>query len=66
VTTHEWIESDVPSDLEVRQVYGFIFNLDGLLKWGESGRQQVAKAIATGSKLGVFWDGAPLSYIEID
>lgn len=29
MTTYEWIESDVPSDLEVRQVYGFIFNSDG-------------------------------------
>jgi hypothetical protein len=40
--------------------------LDGLLKWGESGKQQVTKAIATGSELGVFWDGTPLSYIETD
>ncbi len=34
-----------------------------LLKWGGSGDQQIARAISAVSKLGVFWDGAPLTYI---
>ena len=155
---YEWIESEVPAGLEVRQVYGFIFNPDGrillledegqfnlpggkpedgesfaetlireaeeevqvtiasieflgyqriavnvefaqvrlvalvdeirqaapdpstgrhytrlwappthsndLLKWGASGDEQVASAIAAVSRLGVSWDGTPLTHIE--
>ena len=37
-----------------------------LLKWGKSGDQQIASAIATASKLGVNWDGTPFTYIEIN
>jgi 8-oxo-dGTP pyrophosphatase MutT (NUDIX family) len=29
VPTYEWIESEVPNGLEIRQVYGFIFSADG-------------------------------------
>ncbi len=29
MTTYRWIETDVPRDLEVRQVYGYIFNQAG-------------------------------------
>lgn len=29
VSTYQWIESEVPKGLEIRQVYGFIFNFDG-------------------------------------
>ncbi len=29
MSTYRWIESDVPIELEIRQVYGFIFDLDG-------------------------------------
>lgn len=37
-----------------------------LLKWGESGAQQIASAAAAASNLGVTWDGSPLRYIEIN
>lgn len=37
-----------------------------LLKWGESGNRQIASAIAAASKLGVNWDGTPLTFIEIN
>lgn len=154
-----WIENEVPTDIEVRQVYGFVFNSDGqilvleddgkfnlpggkpengetfaktlirevaeevqisifppeylgyqlvagddgfaqvrlialidqirpqemdpstgrlykrlwvppthsnnLLKWSESGDQQIASAVQAGSKLGVTWNGKPLRYVEI-
>lgn len=29
MNTYRWIESEVPTGLKVRQVYGFIFNMDG-------------------------------------
>lgn len=29
MTNYEWFESKVPDHLEIRQVYGFIFNSDG-------------------------------------
>lgn len=160
VNAYKWIESEVPTDLEVRQVYGFVFSPDGrillfedegqfnlpggkpdngesfsetlireaeeevqvtiasieylgyqliaadedfaqvrmvalidqirhsvadpstgrhyarlwvpptqsngLLKWGASGDEQVASAIAVVSKLGISWDGNPLTRIEIN
>ena len=160
MNSYKWIESRVPEDLEIRQIYGFIFSSDGrillledeggynlpggkpekgeslaetlcrevfeevqitissprylgyqfisagekfaqvrlvaeidqvqkaapdpstgrqykrllvppiqvseLLKWGESGDQQIASAIATASKLGVNWDGTPFTFIEIN
>ncbi len=160
MNSHQWVNAEVPNGLEVRQVYGFIFNFDGrillledqgeynlpggksergeslaetlirevleevqititssiylgyqfisteeefaqvrlvawidkilqatpdpstgrqykrllvppiqvseLLKWGESGDQQIASAIATASKFGVNWDGTPLTIIEIN
>lgn len=31
MSSYQWIESNVPKGLEIRQVYGFIFALDGLL-----------------------------------
>jgi 8-oxo-dGTP pyrophosphatase MutT (NUDIX family) len=33
-----------------------------LLKWGESGDQQIASATAVASRLGVTWDGSPRKY----
>ncbi|MBI3430386.1 MAG: NUDIX domain-containing protein [Actinobacteria bacterium] len=38
--------------------------LNELLGWGESGKRQVASAIASASRFGVHWDGTPLAYIE--
>ena len=29
MSTYRWVESEVPEGLEIRQVYGFIFNPDG-------------------------------------
>lgn len=29
MSTYRWVESEVPKGLEIRQVYGFIFNPDG-------------------------------------
>lgn len=29
MSTYRWIETEVPKDLEIRQVYGFIFSSDG-------------------------------------
>ena len=29
MSTYRWVESEVPQDLEIQQVYGFIFNPDG-------------------------------------
>jgi len=37
--------------------------VNGLLKWGEGGDQQIASAIALVLKLGVFWDGTSRSTI---
>ena len=39
---------------------------NGLLKWGTSGDEQVASAIAAVSRLGVSWGGNPLTRIEIN
>lgn len=157
---HHWISADVPNGLEVRQVYGFIFDTDGrillledqgkynlpggkpemgenlaetlirevleevqititsvrylgyqfiaavekfaqvrlvaeidrvqqsasdpstgrqykrllvppiqaneLLKWGESGNQQIAAAIAMASQIGISWGETPRTTIEIN
>ncbi|MDP1712660.1 MAG: NUDIX domain-containing protein [Candidatus Nanopelagicaceae bacterium] len=38
--------------------------LNELLDWGDSGERQIASAIAGALTFGVFWDGAPLEYIE--
>ena len=37
--------------------------LNDLLKWGDSGNEQIACAMAAVSKIGVSWDGTPLTYI---
>lgn len=37
--------------------------LNELLRWEESGNQQVASAIAAASRFGVSWDGTPPAYI---
>ena len=39
---------------------------NGLLKWGTSGDEQVASAIAAVSMLGISWGGNPLTRIEIN
>ena len=35
-----------------------------LLRWGESGKNQIASAVAAVSKLGVNWDGSPLVNVD--
>lgn len=37
-----------------------------LLKWGESGNQQITSAITLVSKLGIFWDGTSHTTAEIN
>lgn len=36
MSTVKWFETAVPTDLEVRQVYGFLFGLDGRILVSEA------------------------------
>ena len=37
MNAYQWFESEVPSDLEIRQVYGFVFSPDGRILLLEDG-----------------------------
>lgn len=63
------IEHFLPSDKDPstgRQYQRLLappIELNELLRWEESGNQQVVSAIAAASKFGVSWDGTPHAYI---
>jgi len=40
--------------------------LNELLGWGESGKSQIASAIAGASRLGIIWDGTPFAYVAVN